>query len=387
MAEPTLSQQFLGFGAAAERDGGTTYGAICRSAAQDPALLAIIAEAPLAQRRPNLLLAAVHYLLLGGTDHPLGDFYDTVRLEGTPPPDGDVGPVFRDFCLSHSDQLFELVATRSTQTNEVGRCSVLLPSFCAIAQSYGGLEPLALLDVGTSAGLTLNFDRYRYTYHQSDDGRVLEAGDTASPVALDCAMRSTLDDLPTLSFPTIVDRRGLDLSPVDASSEDEALWLLACLWPDALVRFGRLKAALELWRSTADRPELVQGDMVDDLGGVAALLAGDGPLVVFHTWAAAYLSEERQRELVRAVRALGATRPIHHLYAELPFETPGLPTPEPPVELPNARAATALVHIGPGGVPERWGSVHPHGTWMRWLATPTGPTARPDAPGPAGHRA
>jgi hypothetical protein len=373
------------FGAAAERDGGHTYAAICASVAEDPELQAITAQAAPAQRRPNLLLAAVHYLLLGGTDHPLGAFYDTIRPSDAVPPDRPVGPVFADFCRTHSERLLELVTTRSTQTNEVGRCSVLLPAFCAIAQSYGGTEPLALLDVGSSAGLTLLFDRYSYTYHQGDDGPVLEAGDTSSPVALDCSMRSPLDQLPRLAVPSIMDRLGLDLSPIDASAEDQALWLLACLWPDALVRFHRLKAALELWRSSSDRPELVQGDMVDDLGGAATRLGGDGPLVIFHSWAAAYLSEERQRALVHAVQAVGATRPVHHLYAELPFETPGLPTPEPPVDLPEARGATALVHIGPGGVPERWGNVHPHGTWMRWFATPTDPRGRPVERGPARH--
>src|SRR5580698_4647683 len=99
MPEATLAEQFLGFGGACERDGGVTYGAICRSAAADRDLLAITSEAPLAQRRPNILLAAVHFLLLGGLEHPLATYYDTVRPEGTEAGTGEVGPVFRDFCL------------------------------------------------------------------------------------------------------------------------------------------------------------------------------------------------------------------------------------------------------------------------------------------------
>ncbi len=104
---------------------------------------------------------------------------------------------------------------------------------------------------------------------------------------------------------------------------------------------------------------------------------GDGPLVIFHSWVAAYLTEERQRALVAVIRRLAATRPVHHLYAELPFETPGLPTPEGPDFGPGSKGSTALVHIGPGGAaPERWANVHPHGTWVRWFATPTVPTGR-----------
>ena len=87
MPEASLPRQFLGFGTAAARDGGVTYGAICASAAEDPELMAIIEQAPTAQRRPNLLLAAVHFLLLGGTAHRLGDYYDTVNAERVRRPD------------------------------------------------------------------------------------------------------------------------------------------------------------------------------------------------------------------------------------------------------------------------------------------------------------
>jgi hypothetical protein len=382
MPEVPLPLQFRSFGGACRRDGGSTYAAISESVADDPELLALLEEAPLAQRRPNLLLAAVHYLLLRGIEHPLAAFYDTVRLEEAAANRGDVGPAFRDFCLTQRQPLLALIATRSTQTNEVGRCAILLPAISRIAASYGGAVPLSLLDLGTSAGLNLLFDRYRYRYREDDEGnqggegRVLETGDGASGVSLECRVRGPLDQLPTLALPPMADRAGLDLSPIDAASEDEALWLRACLWPDNLTRFSRLQAALELWRTTAERPRLVQGDMVDDLAPVAATVGDDGPLVLFHSWVAAYLTEERQRDLVQAVQQVGLTRPVHHLYAELPFETPGLPTPEGPDGRAGSHAATALVHIGPDGAPpERWGNVHPHGNWLRWFATPTGPTA------------
>ena len=218
---------------------------------------------------------------------------------------------------------------------------MLLPSLCAIAGRYDSGAALSLLDVGTSAGLNLHFDRYGYRYRQADgvtgSGTDLHAGALQATVQLGCAARNPLDTLPPLAFPPIAGRRGLDLKPVDARSPDEAQWLLACLWPDALPRFTRLKAAIAIWRSAPERPTLVQGDMVDDLAAAAADLGDDGPLVVCHTWAAAYLAEPRQRDLVAAVRALGASRPVHHLYAELPFETPGLPTPEPPFELPRGQ--------------------------------------------------
>ncbi len=103
----------------------------------------------------------------------------------------------------------------------------------------------------------------------------------------------------------MADRVGLDLSPLDPSSDDDALWLLACQWPDNPLRFGRLRAALANARATKNPPRLEQGDMVTDLARVAATISGTTPLVVFHSWVAAYLDEDQQRTLAAEVRALG----------------------------------------------------------------------------------
>ena len=87
----------------------------------------------------------------------------------------------------------------------------------------------------------------------------------------------------------MAERVGLDLSPVDPFSDDDALWLLACQWPDNPARFERLRAALANVRAAAHPPRLERGDMLTDLPRVAASMPGDGPLVVFHSWVAAYL--------------------------------------------------------------------------------------------------
>jgi hypothetical protein len=371
LVEQPLADHFRGFAAVVERDGGTTYPAICRAVADDADVLSILDGAPLHQRRPLLLLAAVHFLLLSGSEHPLAAFYDTVAaVRGAPaslPAGGDVAAAFTDFCQLHRAEIEQLVATRSTQTNEVGRCTGLLPGLCAIASHYGGREPLALLDLGTSAGLNLLFDDYGYTYRAAVGGAVLNAGAVGSTVALECSVRDDLTHLPELRLPIVAERVGLDLSPVDPLSDEEARWLLACQWPDNPARFGRLRAALANVRGAPHPPRLERGDMLTDLDRVAATIAGDGPLVVFHSWVAAYLSEANQRVLVDRVAALGARRPVHHLYCESPFETPGLPTPPPPVPREGPDLATALVHIGPGERrPVRLADTHPHGYWLRW---------------------
>jgi hypothetical protein len=385
LVEEPLSDHFRGFAAVVERDGGTTYAAICRGVADDDRVLSLLDGAPLSQRRPLLLLAAVHFLLLSGIEHPLAAFYDTVATvrgtQGTARPFGGAAAAFADFGEVHRAEIEGLVATRSTQTNEVGRCTGLLPGLCHIASGYGRNEPLSLLDLGTSAGLNLLFDDYAYTYRAARGDAVITAGATGSAVALECSVRDDLTLLPELRLPVMAERVGLDLAPLDPFSDDDARWLLACQWPDNPARFGRLRAALANVRTAAHPPRLERGNMVTDLPRVAATIPGDGPLVVFHSWVAAYLDEQQQRTLAEQVGALSAHRPVHHLYCETPFETPGLPTPPSPVPREGPDLATTLVHIGPDAIAVRLADTHPHGYWIRWWPPPAATASRQGEPG------
>jgi hypothetical protein len=385
LSDLPLPEQFRIFAQGAVRDGAVTYDALCRGIADDPEVLALIGEAPVRQRRPNLLLAAVHFLLLGGVRHPLAAHYDTVRsMVGDSDSPNDVVTDFKDFCLTHRVELLELIAVRNTQTNEVGRCCALLPALNVIAAGYPEGQPLSLLDLGASAGLNLLFDSYAYTYTQRSDGAFVHAGRSGAKVQLECTVRGELDALPPLTLPAIATRTGIDAAPIDPRSDDGAHWLLACLWPDNLTRFIRLREALAVARTVAEPPVLHRGDIIDDLAAVAGGIARDCPLVVVHTWVAAYLSPERQGELVEAIRSLARQRTVHHVYAESPVETPGLCTPPSPSPGPTSNLATAVVHWSadnPG--PVRLADVHHHGRWLRWWPTPGDPMARPDEPEPA----
>lgn len=141
---------------------------------------------------------------------------------------------------------------------------ILLPVLAALPQ------PLALLDVGASAGLCLYPDRYTYRYgdHQ------LGAGD---PV-LDCAATGMA---PPGGLPEVVWRAGLDLNPLDVSNPADLAWLDALTWPEHKHRRARLRAAAAL--AAADPPLLVRGDLVDDLRALAAQAPAGATLVVFHT--------------------------------------------------------------------------------------------------------
>ena len=369
---------------------GTRYARICRAVSDDPELVALAELSPPEQRRPNLLLAAVHDLLLAGAEHPLADHYPTVlewRRDGAgadlrvarvaAEDDPDLEAEFADFCRAHRAELALLLTTRATQTNEVGRSSALLPALATVAARVTG--PMALVDLGAAAGLNLLFDRYRY-----DFGSAGAAGPADSAVDLPCRLRTgTLpwidpaggrrrDPVADLAS-RLAGRRGVDQRPLDPADPDDARWLLACQWPDDLVRFRRLRAALTVADGATDglgRPAapVVAGDIVDDLGDLAGSFEPGASLCLLTTWVAAYLAPADQAALLDAVRRLGRDRPVHWVVAEQPVEVPALPLGTAPDEHADPRAtAVALVTVDNHGERvERLADMHPHGSWLRW---------------------
>ena len=156
----TCARMFGDF-ARATQSRAPLYSQMANGIAGDEMLAGLLLLAPAAQRQPVLLFACVHDLLLSGVD---GDSADLARHYPnlTADPDGgDPLPALRRFCTDHEAALTELLANRSTQTNEIGRCALLLPAFGMLAAEVG---PLGHLDVGASAGLNLLLDRYGYRY-------------------------------------------------------------------------------------------------------------------------------------------------------------------------------------------------------------------------------
>ena len=112
------------------------YVTLSNAVADDRAILDFLGTLPPDKRQPNLLFAAAWYLL------------------GTPADPG----ALRNLVRRDQDRLTQVMLTRRTQTNEAARCATLLPALAQLP------EPLALIEVGASAGLTLLFDHYSYDY-------------------------------------------------------------------------------------------------------------------------------------------------------------------------------------------------------------------------------
>jgi hypothetical protein len=295
------------------------YERLAASVAEDTVVLRFLGSLPPEKRQPNLLFAAARYL-----------------LGVTPALDG-----LRALATWGRSELAGVILARRTQTNEPARCATLLPALAQLP------PPLALIEAGASAGLTLLFDRYSYDFA----GHRITGSDPLAPV-LRCEPRGQVP-LPA-RLPEITWRAGLDLNPLDVTSDDNVRWLSCLVWPGEGDREQRLAAAIAAARR--DPPVVHRGDLRTDLPALAAQAPPGATLVIYHSAVLAYLTPADRRRFADAVRALPAVW--------LSNEGPGV-VPDQPIP-PHQGTPFVLTRDG-----------HPplaltdsHGTWLNWLPRP-----------------
>lgn len=313
------------------------YRRISEAIVEDADLLELAGHSRPGQPPPNMLFAAVQYLLIA--DHPLAAWYPA--LSGSAPPPSDPYPSFRDFCLEHRSEVGDLIRTRRTQTNEVARCLALLP---AVAEVVGLVDrPLSLFEIGSSAGLLLAFDRYHYRFDQSS------WGPSDSPVQLATELRGEQPPLPPRPLP-IADRLGIDLYPVDVADESDVRWLDALVWPGHEERRARLRSAVDLVAS--DPPPVVAGNALEVLPEVIASAGPDQVPVVFHSFALIQWTSEQRAELGNLLR--GSGRRVVRIWLEWFGYRRNLPV----IRLVDYRSGSEEART--------LGRFHHHGRWLEW---------------------
>ncbi len=315
-----IAARYLRFANEEARGVSESYERLALGVAARREILAFLAALPSLRRQPNLLFAAAR--LLQGT---AVDIDALSAIVGTRP-----------------DALRGIMLTRTTQTNEPARCAVLLPILAALSQ------PLALLEVGASAGLCLLPDRYGYDYAVA---RIAPPSPQA-PVFF-CVAGGTVP-LPARA-PQIAWRAGLDLNPLDVSSAEDVAWLEALVWPEQEQRLANLRRAIDVARR--DPPRVVCGDLLTDFASLAASAPSDATLVVFHTAVLAYVAEAEARS--RFVDAVRRSRAIW-ISNEVPAVFPDIAA-----RVPAARPRGKFL-LSVDGVPKAW--TGPHGQSLDWIA-------------------
>jgi hypothetical protein len=194
---------------------------------------------------PLRFMAAVHALVLSGSAPELAPFYPSAA--GTPDGIGsDIDPVvwqaFQDSVATHPDHIRDWL-TRPPQTNEVGRAVPLLAGLLAAVDAMP--MPIRLLELGSSAGLNLRADHFRWFTGD------IEWGPADSPVAIGGAWRGSVPDWLAAAVRrhprvAVVERRGCDPAPLDPAAPPDALALRSYVWPDQVERAARLDGALRI---------------------------------------------------------------------------------------------------------------------------------------------
>ncbi|MFI6155176.1 DUF2332 domain-containing protein [Kitasatospora sp. NPDC051170] len=311
------------------------YEDLAERLAGDGRLIELLEQLPEAKRQPNLLFGAVRFL-------------------GGPVTEG--WPEFRAWVEAHWAGIAATMRERSTQTNEAGRCATLLPLLASLPQ------PLALIEVGASAGLCLYPDRYRYRYSVEGEalgefGAPVYAG-TPGPVTLRCAVSgpAPVDAESVKRMPEVVWRAGIDLNPLDVRSEDDMRWLEALVWPEQTHRLERLRGAVRIAR--AEPPHLVRGDLNAAVRELVAKAPEGATPVVFHSAVLAYLTPQAREDFAATMREL----PGHWISNEA---LPVLPTVAERLPRHAAPARTGLFVLAVDERPVAF--TGPHGQSLDWF--------------------
>jgi len=328
-----ISARYAAFAVEEARGSSEVYERLARAVAGSKDLLIFLASLPVDKRQPNLFLAAIRHV--GGVPAGPDQLAQVVREEQA--------------------RIREIMLSRTTQTNEAGRCAVLLPVLAQLTQ------PLALLEVGASAGLCLLPDHYGYDYGTSRIEPSVSPG-RRRPPQFPCQISGPVP-LP-FAVPQIVWRCGLDLNPIDLHSEDDVTWLETLVWPEQDARLERLRAAIEIGRHEA--PRVVKGNLLTDLASLMRAAPKRATLVVFHSAVLAYVPSQSARDAFAAT-VLSAN--AIWISNEIPNVFPSFATTAPASSQQGRRFLLSV-----NGRPLAW--TGPHGQSIEWFGSLSEAVAR-----------
>ena len=283
------------------------------------------------------LTGGLHALVLTGTDEELKEAYPPNEANDVALAGALAG------ALSRNDRFLRDFLSSPPQTNEVARAGMLLPGFLLIARETG--LPLAINEIGSSAGLNLVFDRFRYDYGGNG------WGDAHSPLVLAPEMRGNAPPLD--GGLTIASRTGCDIAPVDIDDGKQRLRLLSYVWADQAARLKRIEAAVDIAR--AERVGIERADAADFAARRLAERRDGETFVLFHSIMWQYLPQATKDGVSDALDDAGRYATSRAPIARLRMEPLG-----------EAPYATLSLTSWPDGETRRLAKCDYHGRWIEW---------------------
>ncbi len=259
--------------------------------------------------------------------------------------DVEAHPVLRQILTRWDDWLYPWL-DGPPQTNEVARSGALWPGMLEIARRFG--PDMEWIEIGSSAGLNLNMDRFGYRLGDT------ASGDSLSAVQINPKWTGASPDPAAI---TVCDRVGIDLKPLDPTDPVFVDRTLAYIWPDQPERLARAEAAIRV--AQANPPPIVKGDATELLAPLLAEPQAEGRTrVIFHSIVLQYFPEDARAKVRAMIEAAGAraeaTRPLAWLSMEFPAKV---------------TEAHLTLRCWPGdGKPQLLATAHPHGAEISWVA-------------------
>lgn len=255
---------------------------------------------------------------------------------------GDFPGVLTRILETHDDWLLPWL-DGPPQTNEVARSGVLFPGVMAVAARFG--PDVELIELGPSAGLNMNMERFGY-----DLGGAI-AGDPDSALQI----RPHWSGPPPVVAPVnVVARVGIDRNPLDVTRKDVADRLLAYVWPDQQDRIARAAAAIAI--AQAHPPRIEAGDAAEWIEEKLVSPQPEGVArIVYHSIVLQYLPPEGRARVRDAIVSAGerATTPRPLAWLSMEFEK-------------ASAVAEVKLTCWPGGETKKLGDTHPHGAFVQW---------------------
>jgi hypothetical protein len=296
---------------------------------------------PVADALVLRLIGGLHALHRRGVPELASVFTGAVTDEA------EVGALLNAVFVAHDTELLPWL-DGPPQTNEAGRSAGLMTGVLHLATRYG--PKFELIEIGSSAGLNLLIGHYRF------DLAGFRLGPEDSPVEIKPEWRGP----PPPQAPVeIVSTRGVDIQPLDLSTDRDAERLQAYCWVENTERQARLEKTIAMVR--AEGVHLAQGDAADWVEArLAEPQSGGVTRVLMHSVVWQYLPDATQHRIAAAMLAAG-----ERATPECPL---GWVMMEPNRDLHRHEVR---VRGWPGETPMQLVAyTHAHGAWIEALEPP-----------------
>lgn len=296
-----IKERFIAFAEFECQGNSSLYYDLSRHISNDEDLLKIASKTRIGQPIPNIFLAAVHYLLLKNPNNELANYYPSNQNKQV----SEIPfTLFKTFCMENKNEIIDIITKRIVQTNVINRCAYLMPILSKIIAEEN--RPTTIIDIGTSAGLTLNFNQYEYWYN----GHTVFGN---SKVKVKSDIKDS--EIPKIyQINQRLSKIGIDQNIIDLTNEDEILWLKALIWPDQLERFTAMGEALKL--EELKNIQFVKAKFISDFEKEILKVNKDENLIVYSTHVLYQFSEDQKDAFHLMLDRIGSHRDFYFLSVE-----------------------------------------------------------------------